>query len=157
MSYPMMKLHNNIKPSTIANVSSSSSSITSSAQHFSSGGRFGWSITPKNIAEKLGDLRGLVLTRVKTRFWHSLLEATTTATSLPPDEYDRPTDIKEIKVNRIRASQHQLVALAPPARMHRSVFGQLLMNTSMANWDPAVLRRCYSHPQVSYISKTAIK
>ena len=46
--------------------------------------------------------------------WIPALRETTTATGAPPDEYERPDDLKEISINRIEASSLKAAAAADP-------------------------------------------
>jgi len=47
----------------------------------------------------------LFFRHVKYTFWAQVLSATTTFTSPPPDEYDRPDELREFQVNRLRSTR----------------------------------------------------
>ena len=50
------------------------------------------------------DVKNVIFTRTKmSGLWIPALKETTTATGAPPDEYERPDDLKEISINRIEA------------------------------------------------------
>jgi len=104
-------------------------------------------IESSSLGYRIGVLRGLLFTRTKFRFWDELITATTTYTELSADEYENPPDIPTIKINRIRAGEHRLLGLPPQDRLRRSVFGQLMFDANMHQWDPVRLRRSYSHIQ----------
>lgn len=59
------------------------------------------------------DLKKIIFTRTKmSGLWIPALRETTTATGAPPDEYERPDDLKEICINRIEASSLKAAAAA---------------------------------------------
>lgn len=61
------------------------------------------------------DLKKVIFTRTKmSGLWIPALRETTTATGAPPDEYERPDDLKEISINRIEASSLKAAAAADP-------------------------------------------
>ena len=121
------------------------------------------------------DLKKIVFTRTKlTGLWIPALRETTTATGAPPDEYERPDDLKEISINRIVASNAKamqaadlelsfqdrlspsdrvtqgagkgVTGLLPFAeRLKMSVFGQIL--EGIKHWDDRPLRRSFAHMQ----------
>jgi hypothetical protein len=121
------------------------------------------------------DLKKIVFTRTKlTGLWIPTLRETTTATGAPPDEYERPDDLKEISINRIVASNAKamqaadlelsfqdrlspsdrvtqgagkgVTGLLPFAeRLKMSVFGQIL--EGIKHWDDRPLRRSFAHMQ----------
>lgn len=100
-----------------------------------------------SLPEHLSRLRALSFTRVKLRFWEDLMITTTTYTELSADEYENPPDIPTIKINRIRAGEHRLLGLPMEQRLRRSVFGQLMLDANMLQWEASRLRRSYSHIQ----------
>lgn len=86
--------------------------------HFATPGKINVSVSPPlheelhcNLSRCVGKHRGLLLTRIKMRFWDDLIDATTTYTELSADEYENPPDIPTIKINRIRAGEHVLLGL----------------------------------------------
>jgi hypothetical protein len=91
------------------------------------------------------ELKDVIFSRTKLKFWTSMLDESTAFTHPPADEYDRPDEIQEITINRIGA-------LASRARkdtdsfeklFSKSVFGQLMNN--MNGWSDDALRRSYVH------------
>ena len=121
------------------------------------------------------DLKKIIFTRTKLAgLWIPALKETTTATGAPPDEYERPDDLKEISINRIVASNAKALqaadlelsfherlpsgdsvaqgvgksvgGLLPFAdRLKMSVFGQIL--EGIKHWDDRPLRRSFAHMQ----------
>ena len=121
------------------------------------------------------DLKKIIFTRTKLAgLWIPALKETTTATGAPPDEYERPDDLKEISINRIIASNAKALQAAdlelsfqdrlPPSdrvtrgvgkspggllpfadRLKMSVFGQIL--EGIKHWDDRPLRRSFAHMQ----------
>ncbi|OQS06539.1 HECT E3 ubiquitin ligase, partial [Thraustotheca clavata] len=86
-------------------------------------------------ARALTSIRDLIFKRYKTSFWKSILEITTTHTTPPSDEYDRPESIREISLNRIQA-------LEDNCPFEKTIFGQLFKEIS--TWDAQSLRRAYA-------------
>ncbi|KDO22743.1 hypothetical protein SPRG_21096 [Saprolegnia parasitica CBS 223.65] len=86
-------------------------------------------------AAALATLRDLLFKRIKIAFWRDLLAITTTHTTPPSDEYDRPDGLREVSLNRIQA-------LEPHGAYDKTIFGQLA--TAMTNWDASSLRRAYT-------------
>ena len=118
------------------------------------------------------DIKNVIFTRTKVvGLWNPALKETTTATGAPPDEYERPDDLKEININRIEArnikndgitqdnnnkgidstfSSSSIDTLLPSslsfdARLKMSVFGQLM--EGIKHWDDRPLRRSFVHMQ----------
>ena len=88
-------------------------------------------------------LKRIVFSGVKRSYWDLTIRETTTHTPAPPDEYERPSAIAEVEVNRILAKDaltHK-ETLRPEERLQKSVFGQL--KARMAGWDGRQLRRSY--------------
>ena len=52
--------------------------------------------------------RDAVFDATKRKYWRDVLEATTTHTPPPPDEYDRPEELREFVVDRLRATKAPL-------------------------------------------------
>ncbi|ETV82385.1 hypothetical protein H257_05037 [Aphanomyces astaci] len=86
-------------------------------------------------ANRLTHLRHLIFKRHKIKFWRDMVDFTTTHTTPPSDEYERPDSLREVSVNRI-------VALDEPVSFATSVFGQL--HEAMQAWDNHSLRRAYA-------------
>jgi hypothetical protein len=140
------------------------------------------SVHPKEFEEKetsrqiFIDLKKIIFTRTKmSGLWIPALRETTTATGAPPDEYERPDDLKEICINRIEASSLKAAAAADPGptfqdpsphrtdtaegekeegqaepisfegKLRMSVFGQIVEGISQ--WDERPLRRSFIHMQ----------
>jgi hypothetical protein len=140
------------------------------------------SVQPKEFEEKetsrqiFIDLKKIIFTRTKmSGLWIPALRETTTATGAPPDEYERPDDLKEICINRIEASSLKAAAAADPGptfqdpsphrtdpaegekeegqaepisfegKLRMSVFGQIVEGISQ--WDDRPLRRSFIHMQ----------
>jgi len=81
---------------------------------------------PVTTASRVQRLRRLIFEHTKRAFWHDVLQATTTPTVLPQDEYEDPREIRTIKINRVKAAGPRLAALTNPNdRLRNSVFGQL--------------------------------
>jgi hypothetical protein len=84
----------------------------------------------------------VLFTHTKRHFWESVLESTTTGTSLHPDEYEDPRDIKQIKLNRIKANPARLALVSNGhERLRMSVFGQL--HKELRGWSSAHYRRAF--------------
>jgi hypothetical protein len=99
-----------------------------------------WRWRRVTTGRRLRSLRQLVLARTKHALWRSLLQATTTVTPLPQDEYEDPKDIKAIRVNRIKANPSKLALLKQPAqRLRASIFGQL--HRELRGWPDHAFRR----------------
>ena len=114
-----------------------------------------------SLATELRFLKGLVFMRTKLDLWHAALRETTTYTSVPGDEYEKPDEMREIVINRL-GSKHYLSSLPMasesrggdggltaalrhyrqlPEALKTSVFGQLL--ESLKGMDDGSLRRAY--------------
>eukprot|EP01041_Mallomonas_annulata_P001744 gene1744-3367_t len=93
-------------------------------------------------ARRLRSLRRILFSYTKRVFWESILEATTTPTSLQQDEYEDPKDIKVIRINRVRATHSRLASITNATdRVKQSVFGQL--HKEMRGWNSSAFRRSY--------------
>lgn len=92
-------------------------------------------------------LKRVVFTQTKEQIWSLAIKESTTPTAAPPDEYERPDDLREISINRVEArnAEKSKDHLSFPERLKVSVFGQLL--SSMMSWDDRSLRRAYVHMQ----------
>jgi hypothetical protein len=97
---------------------------------------------PASLAKRWRSLRRLLFTQTKQGFWESVLDATTTPTPLPADEYEDPREIKTIKINRIQATTSKLSTIhSATERLKQSVFGQL--HKELRSWSNAAFRRSY--------------
>ena len=93
-------------------------------------------------ARRLRSKRRVLFTQTKGLLWENILEATTTPTPLPQDEYEDPREIKMIKINRVKATQARLGAISSQSeRIKQSVFGQL--HREMRSWPGPSFRRSY--------------
>lgn len=84
------------------------------------------------------------------RYWNEVVQDTTTFTLPNPDEYERPEEIREIEVNRVKARSVAVEgeALSFGDKLRASLLGQL--NDAMSNWEDRDLRRSFVHMQVLY-------
>ena len=87
---------------------------------------------------------------VQTNYWNTVVQETTTFTLPNPDEYERPEEIREIEVNRVKARSVAVEgeALGFGDKLRASLFGQL--NESMSDWEDRDLRRSFVHMQVKH-------
>ena len=93
--------------------------------------QFVWA--PPCGARRLHVMRRVLFTQTKKIFWDNVLESTTTATPLNQDEYEDPREIKDIRINRVKATQSKLATIGNMAeRIRQSVFGQL--HREMRQW-----------------------
>ena len=77
-------------------------------------------------------------------FWKEMLVATTIFTRPPEDEWEKPGEIPEIKINRVGAATPRLKVIADQAaRRSASVFGQL--EAASGKWSSTQWRRSYQH------------
>jgi hypothetical protein len=99
------------------------------------------------------DIKKAVFTRTKmTGLWIPALRESTTATGAPPDEYERPDDLKEISINRLEARNAESIIdessvdrFSFENKLKMSVFGQLI--EGIKQWDDRSLRRSFTHMQ----------
>eukprot|EP01039_Chlorochromonas_danica_P000707 gene707-769_t len=92
-------------------------------------------------------IKHAVFTSTKLNYWQLVVEETTVPTSAPPDEYERPDEIREITINRIQA-RHAIKrkdALSFEEKLRLSVFGQL--KETLGSWEVRSLRRSFLHMQ----------
>jgi hypothetical protein len=92
------------------------------------------------------DIKKVLFTRTKLGLWNLALIETTTTTGAPPDEYERPDDLREININRVECrntEKNKKISLTERFRL--SVFGQLM--DGMKSWDDRSLRRGFIHMQ----------
>lgn len=97
-----------------------------------------WWVQVPSIATKIRSLRGILFTSVKRSFIASILDATTTSTSLSHDEYELPREIRTVRINRLKAARSMLGDDVSAKRKH-SVFSQL--QSEIKSWSGASLRR----------------
>lgn len=85
-------------------------------------------------------------------YWSEVVQETTTFTLPNPDEYERPEEIREIEVNRVKARSMAVEgdALSFGDKLRASLLGQL--NEAMSDWEDRDLRRSFVHMQVRYVS-----
>ena len=81
-------------------------------------------------------------------YWSEVVQETTTFTLPNPDEYERPEEIREIEVNRVKARSMAVEgdALNFGDKLRASLLGQL--NEAMSDWEDRDLRRSFVHMQV---------
>ena len=93
------------------------------------------------------DIKHGIFTRTKTSLWKLYLAETTTFTHPPADEFERPEEIREIKLNMPEAldSRQKKTALSPRERLSKSLFGQ--MQYALNSFDERSLRRSFVHMQ----------
>jgi len=89
-------------------------------------------------------LKRLVFTHIKLQLWKLAVEETTEVTCLPADEYERPDEMVEIKLNRMDATAAKEVkeSLTFRERMQKSLFGQL--HSRIGEWDVKKLRKSFA-------------
>eukprot|EP01040_Poterioochromonas_malhamensis_P001185 gene1185-1258_t len=100
-----------------------------------------------SLKDSILHVKACIFTFIKTDFWNTVVTETTSPTTPPPDEYERPDEIREISINRIQARdairrKDQLHFLE---RIKLSVFGQLM--EGIQHWDSRAYRRSYIHMQ----------
>ncbi|CAM9978277.1 unnamed protein product [Ectocarpus fasciculatus] len=80
-------------------------------------------------------------------YWSEVVQETTTFTLPNPDEYERPEEIREIEVNRVKARSMAVEAdaLNFGDKLRASLLGQL--NEAMSDWEDRDLRRSFVHMQ----------
>jgi len=102
---------------------------------------------PSSSGYLIHQLKRAIFTQTKEQVWSLAIKESTTPTAAPPDEYERPDDLREISINRVEArnAEKSKDHLSLPERLKVSVFGQLL--SSMMSWDDRSLRRAYVHMQ----------
>lgn len=97
---------------------------------------------PQCTARRLRSLRRLLFTQTKSAFWESVLDLTTTATTLPQEDWDEPREIKTLKINRVKATLGRLASIPHPIeRLRVSVLGQL--HKEIRTWPNSSFRRSY--------------
>jgi hypothetical protein len=108
--------------------------------------------------ELLLSLKHCIFTAIKLHYWNDVMNDTTVPTQAPPDEYEKPDEIREVSVNRIQsrnALQRNLEVAASTSspsqflswndKFKVSVFGQLYL--AISSWDVRAYRRSYVHLQ----------
>ena len=101
-------------------------------------------VASSDSKNKIEAVRGLIFNCLKLRFWNEVLVATTTATRPPEDEWDKPSEIPQLALNRVGATSQILQSLSDTeTRFKKSLFGQLkrFCNT----WESRHWRRSYQH------------
>lgn len=79
-----------------------------------------------NLGQYLYDLKRILFTSTKKKFFDEILEETKTELKIPSDEYEDPREIQSLTINRLKAKPEILSSISDPIeRMNQSVFGQL--------------------------------
>lgn len=88
-------------------------------------------------------LKRFIFTRIKLKLWNLAVEETTEVTTLPADEYERPDEMVEVKLNRMDATAAKEIkeSLSFSDRLRKSLFGQLL--SRIGEWDTKKLRKSF--------------
>lgn len=91
------------------------------------------------------------------RYWNLVVQETTTFTLPNPDEYERPEEIREVEVNRVKARSVAVEgdALSFGDKLRASLLGQL--HEAIADWEDRDLRRSFVHMQVACNAIFAVK
>ena len=86
--------------------------------------------------------RQLLFTRTKLAFWWQAVKATETYVSPPLDEYEAPSGLPKVTVNRILANPEGLRAKSNREALKASVFGQLKRHMDRG-FDDSSFRKSY--------------
>jgi len=104
-----------------------------------------WDTTSKSqwvqapsISSRLRNCRQVMFTSTKKFFLDSVMDATTTPTSLSHDEYELPREVRTVRVNRLKARRAMSSDDSTIKKKH-SVFSQL--QREMRGWSGSQLRR----------------
>jgi hypothetical protein len=95
------------------------------------------------------DMKTVIFSRVKMALWDRTLTETTTPTCAPPDEFERPDDLREFKINRPESLNAEARAALNRGsttfndKLRTSIFGQLL--ECLRSFDEKALRRSFVH------------
>ena len=102
---------------------------------------------PDSSKDAIRLIKNVIFTHTKLGVWNYAIKETTTATTAPADEYERPDDLREININRVEArnAEKNKDTLTFQERLRVSVFGQVM--ASMNGWDERALRRAFAHMQ----------
>jgi hypothetical protein len=93
-------------------------------------------------ARRLRLLRRVLFSQTKRIYYDLLLESTTTYTPSHADEYEDPREIKQVKVNRVKATVQSLSLITNSVdRSRQTVMGQLYKE--LRNWSGANFRRSH--------------
>lgn len=81
-------------------------------------------------------------------YWNEVVQETTTFTLPNPDEYERPDEIREVEVNRVKARSAAVEgdSMSFVDKLRASLLGQL--HEAIADWEDRDLRRSFVHMQV---------
>jgi hypothetical protein len=93
------------------------------------------------LGQNMTSLRKLIFKRNKLSIWRKLIKATETYVSPPMDEYESPSDIPRLKVNRIKANALMLKEMPIEQRVAPSLFGQL--QREAYSWSDSSFRKSY--------------
>jgi hypothetical protein len=98
------------------------------------------------LGQQLTSLKNIIFNCTKIKCWKEMIEATTLPTTPPDDEYDKPSGLRIVKINRIVGQPDKLLKLKDPAtRFERSIFGQLY--ASCSDWSTGNFRRAFQDIQ----------
>ena len=78
-----------------------------------------------SLGRRVATLRGVIFKHTKMKLWKEVLASTTKDTPPPEDEYEKPSGIPEIRLNRIQASTLVMKEKGRAYALTHSVFGQL--------------------------------
>jgi hypothetical protein len=140
---PLIDLSSSDSSTTLTKIQSS---LLSSDNHNHTRGQSSFAIA-SNMKNLISEFKSLIYPSIKMNFWQTTVVETTVPTSAPPDEYERPDEIREVSINRIQARDviRRKDDLSFPEKLKFSVFGQLLENFN--HWDSRSFRRSYAHMQ----------
>ncbi len=93
-----------------------------------------------SIGKRVRNCRELIFTSLKRDVMNSIVDVTTTPTSLSHDEYELPREIRTVRVNRLKARK-AIEADINDIKKENTVFGQL--QTELRGWSGSALRRGY--------------
>ena len=85
------------------------------------------SSAPINVASRVAAQSEFFLFRTKQCFWREVIESTITRTEPAQDDYEKPSGLPSITINRTKANLDLLKKLEPAKRLKQSVFGQLMV------------------------------
>ena len=99
-------------------------------------------IFSSSFGRKIYDIKNIIFQNTKMNIWEELLDATTEPTQPPMDEYDKPEELVEISINRIKATLDTLKKIGDKSqRFHLSTFGQVY--NVMSGWKDKHYRRSF--------------
>jgi hypothetical protein len=143
----------------LIDLASSSSSFCLTKTKFDSLSTSPASLT-NHMKELILSLKSCIFTVIKLQYWNDVMNDTTVPTQAPPDEYEKPDEIREVSINRIQSrnalqqnfegvggssSSSSTLLLSWNDKFKFSVFGQLY--SVLSSWDVRAYRRSYVHLQ----------